>query len=246
MNRCKLDLHEREWSGFSDGEVAYSHGVADANRARRRTQSENRELLLASARELFRAHGYAQTTTKQITEHAGVVESTLFRHFGSKAEIFKATVVEPCTQVFQAWAEGVRDAPPEAVQGSLEEFVSSLTRLVISNRDVLLSLVVADYQGDGELSVLAEEIRTQVISSVEAVAATGGTALGPWKVNGADARVDVGAIFGLVLGTVLLSNWIFRDDLSNLDDDALVATIVATATRGRRGAASAPVRRAGH
>lgn len=218
---------------------AYSDGVVDARRTGRRSQSENRELLLASARELFRANGYAQTTTKQITEHAGVVESTLFRHFGSKAEIFKATVVEPCTQVFQVWADGIRENPAEALNGSLEEFVTSLARLVLANRDVLLSLVVADYQGNSELSALADEIRRQVISSVEAVADTGDAALGSRTFGGERAPVNVGAVFGLVLGTILLQNWIFRDGAHGVDEGELVAGIVAMVMHGLRGGASA-------
>jgi AcrR family transcriptional regulator len=163
MNACKRDSHQGGWASLASPGGAYSDAVVDAPRAARRSQSQNRELLVASARELFRAHGYARTTTKQITEHAGVVESTLFRHFGSKAELFKATVVEPCTQVFQAWASSVRDNPAAALEASLEEFVTNLARLVLGNRDVLLSLVVADYHGDSELSMLAEEIRRQVV-----------------------------------------------------------------------------------
>lgn len=217
------------------GADAYSDRVVEARQGGRRSRSENRELLLASARELFRANGYAQTTTKQITEHAGVVESTLFRHFGSKAEIFKATVVEPCTQVFQTWAEGIRDEPAAALHGSLDDFVASLARLVLANRDVLLSLVVADYQGDSELALLAEEIRGQVISSVEAVAAAGDDAVGTRTFGGPGAPIGVGTIFGLVLGTILLSNWIFRDDLAPLDEDALIDGIVAMVTHGIRG-----------
>jgi AcrR family transcriptional regulator len=208
--------------------------VAEESRKVRRSQAENRELLLASARELFRAQGYPQTTTKQITEHAGVVESTLFRHFGSKAEIFKATVVEPCTQVFQTWADGVRDNPGGALGGSLEEFVTSLTHLVLANRDVLMSLIVADYQSDSELAALADEIRQQVISSVEAVAAAGDEALGERRFGGNDAPIGVGAVFGLVMGTILLGNWIFRTDVADIGEEALGAGVVAMVMHGLR------------
>ena len=46
-----------------------------------------RARLRAAALELYRAHGYDQTTTAQIAERAGVTERTYFRHFADKREV---------------------------------------------------------------------------------------------------------------------------------------------------------------
>lgn len=78
-----------------------------------------------------------------------------------------------------------------------------------------------------------------MISSVEAVADSGDAALGTRRF-GEHAPVSVGAVFGLVLGTILLRNWIFRDDLTGIDEDALVAGIVAMVMHGLRGGEPAP------
>lgn len=40
---------------------------------------------------LFSEQGYYPTTTKQIAEEAGVNELTIFRHFGSKSNLFQVT-----------------------------------------------------------------------------------------------------------------------------------------------------------
>ncbi len=40
--------------------------------------------------EIIAARGYAGATTRQIAEAAGVSEVTLFRKYGSKAELVKA------------------------------------------------------------------------------------------------------------------------------------------------------------
>jgi AcrR family transcriptional regulator len=46
--------------------------------------------LISVAYQLFSEQGYYQTTTKEIAERAGVCELTLFRHFQTKANVYKA------------------------------------------------------------------------------------------------------------------------------------------------------------
>ncbi|MEY2452821.1 MAG: hypothetical protein QOD92_2395 [Acidimicrobiaceae bacterium] len=64
----------------------------------RRTQAERsattRAALLAAARELFAADGFAATGREQIAERAGVSRGALYHHFGSKEKLFRAVVEE--------------------------------------------------------------------------------------------------------------------------------------------------------
>ncbi|MGD8399078.1 MAG: TetR/AcrR family transcriptional regulator [Anaerolineae bacterium] len=48
--------------------------------------------ILEAAARLFAENGYARTTTRALAEAAGVNEVTLFRHFGSKGNLFAAVV----------------------------------------------------------------------------------------------------------------------------------------------------------
>ena len=150
----------------------------------------------------------------------GVVESTRFRPFGSTAEILKAAVVEPWRRALRALADGVRGNPADALGTSLREIVTGLTRLVLANRDALRSLVGAGHRDDSELSAVVDEIRRQVISSVDEGAVAG------------DGPPGDEALFGLVMGTFLLSNWIFQDDLAHVDEDALIDRIVSLVMHG--------------
>lgn len=50
---------------------------------------DGRRKLLAAATEVFAEKAYAGATTKEIAKRAGVTEPMLFRHFGSKAALFK-------------------------------------------------------------------------------------------------------------------------------------------------------------
>ncbi|PSL40823.1 TetR family transcriptional regulator [Salsuginibacillus halophilus] len=51
-----------------------------------------REAILRACVEQMEEKGYGRTTTKEIAEHAGVSEMTIFRHFGSKQNILLAAI----------------------------------------------------------------------------------------------------------------------------------------------------------
>lgn len=53
---------------------------------------ETRRKIIEAAVEVGSARGYARATTKAIAEAAGVNEVTLFRHFGTKNNLFSAAV----------------------------------------------------------------------------------------------------------------------------------------------------------
>ena len=52
-----------------------------------RSGQEARRRLQLAALELYREHGFDQTTTAQIARHAGVTERTFFHHFPDKREV---------------------------------------------------------------------------------------------------------------------------------------------------------------
>ncbi|MEJ2549991.1 MAG: TetR/AcrR family transcriptional regulator [Anaerolineales bacterium] len=56
--------------------------------------TDTRQRLIQAAAELFATLGYARATTRKIAAEAGVSEVTLFRHFGSKKNLFAAVLEE--------------------------------------------------------------------------------------------------------------------------------------------------------
>src|SRR3954452_10202455 len=62
-------------------------------RAGRRSSDEVHALLLEAAHDLFSERGY-RATSKEIAARAGVGESLIFTRFGSKAELFQATLAD--------------------------------------------------------------------------------------------------------------------------------------------------------
>jgi AcrR family transcriptional regulator len=63
----------------------------DATR-RRAQAAQTRQDILSAAYQLFLERGYAGATLAAIAQAAGVVVETIYRAFGSKAELFKAVV----------------------------------------------------------------------------------------------------------------------------------------------------------
>lgn len=61
---------------------------------RARSREETRQKILSAAAEICSKVGYSKATTKSIAAAAGVNEVTLFRHFGSKENLFSETIEE--------------------------------------------------------------------------------------------------------------------------------------------------------
>jgi AcrR family transcriptional regulator len=53
---------------------------------------ERRALILQTATDLFLEHGYAGTSTDAIVQRSSVSKQTVYAHFGSKEELFRAAI----------------------------------------------------------------------------------------------------------------------------------------------------------
>ena len=66
--------------------------LSGVEQQRSRSGGDTRQRILLAAGDVFRAQGYARTTTRAIAAAAEVTEVTLFRHFISKENLFQAVV----------------------------------------------------------------------------------------------------------------------------------------------------------
>jgi AcrR family transcriptional regulator len=64
------------------------------NSRREEGARETRRLIVASARELFIAHGYPATTYPSIADGAGVSVQTVYAHFSTKRDLLKQVIDE--------------------------------------------------------------------------------------------------------------------------------------------------------
>ena len=120
----------------------------------RRSPGEARRLLLDAARELFARKDYRSTTTREIAESAGVTEYLLFRHFGSKAGLFREALVLPFTSIVDEFARTWQTLIPEETDEDelARQFVEQVYDVVVEHRGLLLTLVASEAFSEEEIA----------------------------------------------------------------------------------------------
>jgi len=117
---------------------------AAAARRRRRTTGEIIDRMIDAAIEEFEANGYAGATTAAIARRAGVVEALLFKHFGTKANLFQKAIFKPLDAHFAAF-HAAQPRGGESLQERLEagrRYVGEMQQFIADHSRMFLSLVV--------------------------------------------------------------------------------------------------------
>lgn len=110
-------------------------------------------MLLDAARDLFARKDYRATTTREIAQAAGVSEYLLFRHFGSKAGLFREALVTPFTTFLDEFRQTWQSVVPEETDEEqlTRQFAGQLYDVLVEHRGLLLTLVAADGLSDDEI-----------------------------------------------------------------------------------------------
>ena len=120
----------------------------------RRPRGTPRLLLLDAARTLFAKQDYRSTTTREISDTAGVLEHLLFRQFGSKATLFKEAVVVPFIELVEDLNGRWESIEPgrDSSEAVAREFLGALYDLFVENRGLVMTLWTADALTKEELA----------------------------------------------------------------------------------------------
>jgi AcrR family transcriptional regulator len=134
-----------------------------------RSSAVVRGLIVEAARACFAERGYAGTTTRQIARRAGVVENLIFKHFGNKAGLFDAAVVQPFRRAVDAFTERSQADDGELRSGEsvARRYVEALYDLLEGHGELLLA-VMADRSGAQPLVGLMEELERIGYSEMDA------------------------------------------------------------------------------
>src|ERR1700742_2079499 len=113
------------------------------HKATRRPRGAPCRLLLDAARELFARQDYRSTTTKEIASAAKVSEYLLFRHFGSKAGLFREALVLPFTDFVDEFGRTWQSVVPEETDEEelSGRFVGQLYDVFVEHQGLLLTLL---------------------------------------------------------------------------------------------------------
>lgn len=181
----------------------------------RRTPDEVRTLVLRAASDLFTTQGYHGTKTRQIAELASVAEPVIFRHFGSKAELFEASILAPFTAFANAWAASWRADPLASADeyAMTRTFVEGFHALASEHREVLRTLTAARAKGgDDALAQVAERVVARLatlLTLIRDLLEEHAHARG-W--DSLDAPITVAIALGAILSVVVFDEWVFPAD----------------------------------
>lgn len=195
----------------------------------RRGSREVRSLLLEAARTLFAAKGYPGAATRDIAAAAGVSEALLFRHFGTKAQLFERAVIDPINEFISDYVEQWTAAP--VADHTLEElafaYVDGFYRLLLDHGDLVLALITAqayeaidDVEGTSPLGRLLEEL--EAVPGREA------------ELRDLDFDVVIATrlVAGMVMAMALLDKWIFPPGKRRPSRQRIVDEMVAMVVHG--------------
>lgn len=112
-----------------------------AARQGRRDAVENRERILAAARQLFAAQGVDATSMNQIAQAAQVGPGTLYRHFAHKGELCEALLADDFTAFQERVASTInRQEALDSALTRLERLVDELIRMIESHIPLLSAM----------------------------------------------------------------------------------------------------------
>jgi AcrR family transcriptional regulator len=124
---------------------------------------ETRERILRAAEKLFARDGFQGATTREIACEAKVNETTLFRHFRTRDELLRATIISaaiPPEELIGPPAAWRNDLP-----GQLEQYVRKYYALLLKREALVRALV-------GEGRILPPAVRRACMEKMAPMRAT--------------------------------------------------------------------------
>ena len=113
---------------------------------------ERRALIAAAAAERFAERGYDATTLDEIAAAAGVTKPILYRHFGSKPELYMALLARHRDDLPTFLSAAAEAGPQPTVEAILDNWLAYARRNSHGWR-----MLFRDRGGDAEIAALREE-----------------------------------------------------------------------------------------
>ena len=177
------------------------------NDPKAKVMDRSRAALVKAAREAFLSSGYGGSSVNRIAQEAGISIKTLYRHFGSKDELFGAVIAGLCIypadlSVDLPWSE----QPPEVAFVTMG--LEYLDLILAPDELALYRVIIRD---NGRFPQLSEQYRTEALQPREKVVAAYLDRWAPrcnWRIR--EPRRAVSTFFALLqrdlLGPMLLGN----------------------------------------
>ena len=179
--------------------------IATASRRRPKTErrvrqrlpaAQRRETLIRAASEQFAQRGYDQVSLDEVAERAGVTKVIVYRHFGSKRDLYLQLLATHRDELLRTLAEGM------TVQASLPGRVAAVADAwfaYVETNPFAWAMLFQDVTGDPEIRAFHAGMRATARSAVTGLlAAEPALRLGPAMLEPV-AEVLRSAMTGLAL-----------------------------------------------
>lgn len=169
-----------------------------------------RARLLKASHELFTERGYRSTTTKEIAARADVAEPTLFRHFGSKVEVFEAAVLIPLKTYIAQWSKSWVDfSEAAAIEDMAATLVEGLYTVIRQDRRIFVELMAARYDPLSDLYPAAVDVSLQMRKGLRAVHDAAFPVADRYGLPADDKPATIGAVASMIIGSALFEDWAY-------------------------------------
>jgi AcrR family transcriptional regulator len=129
--------------------------------------ADTRKKILDAATELFAAHGYAETSIRDIGTAAGVAPAFIHHHINSKREHHYAVVEQMAAWATQHRKQVLDDHARESLEKRVEALISDTFDMAIARSDYIRILSMVLYSDDvWELAGIRELIWTTVANNL--------------------------------------------------------------------------------
>jgi AcrR family transcriptional regulator len=169
---------------------------------------QGRTLILRAAREVFAAKGFKGTSTRDIAKRAQLTEVMIFRHFGTKANLFQEAVITPFTEFMDDYVSDYRSREHGKLSPRQEGMAlyTGLFDVLHGERELLLAVMSAHQYDDlsPEASAQINAAFDRLLALFEEVVATEANER---HFSDFDLRATVRAMFAMVLSSALHGDW---------------------------------------
>ncbi|MGH9034191.1 MAG: TetR/AcrR family transcriptional regulator [Acidimicrobiia bacterium] len=204
----------------------------------RRRRGEVPGLLIDAARDLFASKGYARASTREIARLAGVSESLLFRHFGTKAELFNQAVLEPFDQFVTDFV-GLWEAQvgsPLSNEDITRQYVTKMYEMLDTHKESVMALLAASaYEDDFDGGSGTDSHLSRQLDKIQGIVEQEREARGLTDV---DALVFTRISFGTVAAMAVMGDWLFPRGKRRPSRNQIIEELVAYTLYGITGRAA--------
>jgi AcrR family transcriptional regulator len=189
-----------------------------ARTGRRPGNQDTREAILRSARAAFADRGFDQASIRQIATGAGVDPALVHHYFGTKDQLFLATVeapIDPANLLSQVLGGDVQQLPERLVRTFVRVWDDPVTG------SAAVALVRSGLQHDWSARMLREFVTTQILRRV----------LTQLDLAPAETPMRGSLIASQMIGLAMIRYVLKLEPLASADPEVVVASLAPTIRR---------------